>query len=161
MGRARSGSSHRAEVIAEDGEDYEGEDAELADILAAGETAQERAIREATNVGQSAIDDQVVSLTRARAVQEMAARGVVISDAQQQSAIKIFPKVSRNSVFIPKSIHSVLLFCPADQRSCRQGSGFRPSSACMGEDRRGASAESQIRCWNQVPCPSKHDTLGL
>lgn len=89
-------SAATMDLVVEDGEDYEGEDADLADILAASETPQERAIREAADVGQSAVDDHAISMTRARAVRDMAAQGVVISAAQQQSAIKIFPKVSQD-----------------------------------------------------------------
>ncbi|EIM79011.1 uncharacterized protein STEHIDRAFT_164101 [Stereum hirsutum FP-91666 SS1] len=96
-------SAATMDLVVEDGEDYEGEDADLADILAASETPQERAIREAADVGQSAVDDHAVSMTRARAVRDMAAQGVVISAAQQQSAIKIFPKISGLAIKIRDS----------------------------------------------------------
>ena len=54
----------------------------------------ESAIIEQADAGQRAHDDKVVSMIRERATKEMAAQGVVISDAEQKAATKIFPKVS-------------------------------------------------------------------
>lgn len=88
-----SAESRDVEVTAVEGEEYHGEDAELAEILEAGLTAEEKAIVERSDAGQSAHDETVVSMVRERATREMAARGVVIPDAELKAATKIFPKV--------------------------------------------------------------------
>lgn len=118
-------------IGAVEGEEYTGEDAELAEILEAGLTHTERAIIEQADAGQAAHNDKVVSMTREGAVKEMAAQGVVISAAEQKAATKIFPKVSTLkfcepcSLLLPLPCLSSLnrLVC-VDQRPSSQASRF-------------------------------------
>ncbi|EIM91657.1 uncharacterized protein STEHIDRAFT_49378 [Stereum hirsutum FP-91666 SS1] len=95
--------SRDVEVTAVEGEEYHGEDAELADIMEASLTAEEKAIIERSDAGQSAHDEAVVSMIRERATREMAARGVVIPDAEMKAATKIFPKISGLAVKVRDS----------------------------------------------------------